>query len=180
MKTKETLKTDKQGYLLLPEKFEFKGYSFEFVKNIGNWKIYKKSKEDSHPKYEIIKPIKQEEFNFRGNLLPKKWTYPGTNAFGRNGYDCISIERCEELYKNWILPREQKNEEKNDEVVKEKSDLVYSKDKFTIKDLEILNKKLTYAQISVKLKEDLVQGKIKIVGEKENPRGRASKIYKLK
>lgn len=176
MKTNETLKKDKDGYQLLPETFEYKGNTFKFIKNLNNWKIYEKTRKETGRKYyELIKPIKQEAFNFHGTLLSPRWSYPGTNSFGRNGYDCISIERCEQLYKTWVLPRENKNEEpiKDDKIS-------YPEGKFILKDLEKLNKKLTYQQISVKVREDVSLGIVKIVGEKENQRGRASKIYKLK
>lgn len=176
MKTNETVLKDADGYQLLPAKFEWKGYSFTFIKNLGNWKIYEKiSNSTGNKHYEIIKPQKQEEYVFHGSVIPKKYSYPGTNSFGRIGYDCISVARCEELYKTWILPRENKNIE---EYTNENGDLVYPDGKFLKKDLKSLNKKLTISQISVRLKKDLQEAKIKIVGEKENKRGKNSIIYK--
>lgn len=177
MTTKEKPKTDKDGYLLLPETFEFKNHSFKFIKNLGKWKIYEKIRNATGKKYyELIKPVKREAMVLHGTQLEKAIVYPGTSSFGRLGYDCVSLARAEEIYEKHVIPRENSKE---DEQIREKTDLNYSKGEFIAKDLVKTNKKLTYAQICAKIKEDVAAGKVKITGKKENKRGRASIVYKV-
>ncbi len=172
MQTDEKTKHDKNGYILLPEKFTDKKYTLEFIKNIGEWKIYKKSKENSKfITYELIKPKKQESFVIGKNVIAKKWAYPSNENFGRLGFECLSIKRCEELYQEIKDQKEQKNTEKTIDLPKN--------EKFTIK--EVLDKypKLSYYVVYSYIKELLKNKKIKIVGEIKNKIGKASKIYKL-
>lgn len=175
---------DKDGYLLLEEKFVKRGFEFEFVKNLkGGWKIYKKTKvlsktdikNKEHPyvKYELILPIKNEEGSFHGRLFPKRLSYPGDEAFGFRGYDCISLEAAEKRHAEILARKEEKIEQ-------EARKLNLPKDKtFTIKDLEKTNKDWTYNLITSRIRELVEEGRVKQAGEKPNKIGKPSKIYKF-
>lgn len=101
MKTEEELKTDADGYILIPNTFIDKYFYFEFVKDLTNgWKIFrKKKKADTRYSYELVKPYKQESFTIAGVIMPKKWKYPTDEKWGVNGFTGTSVENCEEIFK---------------------------------------------------------------------------------
>jgi len=109
---KQALNKDKDGYILLEKEFTSRGYNFKFVKDLeGGWKIYEKSKESQkYNKYELIKPKRQDAFVFHGNQIEAKWTYPGDSAFGRTGFDCVSLARAEEIHERIIKSKEEPQE----------------------------------------------------------------------
>jgi hypothetical protein len=95
MKTEETQQVDKDGYILLPQKFKDKKANFELVKKLTNgWYIYKRSDGG----FELVKPYKQESFSIAGNIIPKKWKYPSSEDWGKYGFTGITVEQCEEIF----------------------------------------------------------------------------------
>lgn len=159
------------GYILLPKTFTDKGYTLEFVKDIGEWKIYKRYKKNSKfATFELVFSKKSEEFKIGENTIPKKWSYPNNNQFGFFGYECISLKRAEEKYKEITNKKEEKKLDTKIEILKNKE--------FTLKDLLKKYSNYSYSKIYIYIKELLDKKKIKIVGEKENKKGRSSKIYK--
>lgn len=176
MTTTEPQKLDKEGYILLPKTWTESGWLFKFIKKLDeNWSLYLREKTtgEGRQHWELVKITKQEEFNFKGNIIPKKWKYPGTAAFGKMGYDCISEQRALEIYESIKHKEEEKEEEKSIKII------FPSRKEFTIKEIEQLNSDKTYAQIYNKIKDLLTEKKIKVTGEKENTNGKPSKIYKV-
>lgn len=168
-----------QTYKPLEDKFESIGFTFEKIKDLDSeWKIFKRTANKTKTiHYELVRPTEQKEFMIHGNLVEAKIRYPSTSEFGRNGFCCCSIERCEYIYQTWVLPRRHEQEEREEK--KEIKVVFPSKKPFLIKDLEKLNPDLSYAQIYNKVKDLLILKKIKISGEKENTKGKNSHIYIL-
>ena len=174
----------KEEFLPLEKQFHTRGFDFEFVKNLkGGWQIYKKtktlSKKDikdkchAYVKYELILPLKNKEGMLHGKFYPNRLSYPGDEAFGKNGYDCSSLEAAEKRHAEILARKEEKIEH-------EARKLNLPKDKtFTIKDLEKLNKDWTYNTIYARLKELVVEGRIIQSGTKDNTIGKPSKVYKF-
>lgn len=96
MFTEETRKTDKEGYLLLPETFEDKKFVFKLFKKLGNgWFIYIKNKDSGKfISWELVKPYKQEEFVIGDATIPKKWAYPSSEKWGLNGFTLLDEKGC--------------------------------------------------------------------------------------
>ena len=170
------MEKDKDGYLLVSKEFTHKKYLFRFIKDLeGGWMIYEKTKEATKTKkYELIKPKKQDQFVFHGKTIEAKWVYPNNNAFGRTGFDCISLDAAQNRYSEIVKAGEKKEVEeelKNEEV------RIPTKD-FTIKDFIKANPKLNYSIAYQKIKELISNKDIRPAGEKKNKRGKASNLYK--
>jgi len=166
---------DKEGYLLIEKEFTSRGFNFSFVKDFKDgWMIYKKTAEGGGPnKYELIRPKKQEEFNFRGSIIPKKWKYPNDNDFGRLGFDCASLEAAKKRH-DQIIKTKQDKEEKED-----RPQIISIPNKeFTCKDLMNQNSSLSYSEAYAQVKTWATEKKILKVGEKKNKKGKSSILYK--
>ena len=102
------MEKDKDGYLLVPKEFTHKGYQFKFVKKLeGGWMIYEKTKEATKTKkYELVKPKRQDQFVFHGKTIEAKWVYPNDNAFGRIGFDCVSLDVALNRHKEILAKQE--------------------------------------------------------------------------
>ena len=167
---------DKEGYILLEKIFTSRGFDFSFVKDFKDgWVIYKKSCEGCNDKYELIKPKKQEEFNFRGSIIPKKWKYPSDNDFGRLGFDCASFEKAVERH-DQIIKTKQDKEDKETVFI----DIVHPRKEFTCQDLIKLNPRMNYSDAYSQIKNWLVDKTIVKIGERKNKKGKASILYKIK
>lgn len=168
---------DKEGYLLMEKEFTSRGFNFSFIKDFKDgWMIYKKTAEYSgSDKYELIKPKKQEEFNFRGSIIPKKWKYPSDNDFGRLGFDCVSLEKAIERH-DQIIKTKQDKEDKENLVF----DINLPKKEFTCQDLLKANPQINYSDAYSQIKKWLTEKTIVKVGEKKNKKGKASILYKKK
>jgi hypothetical protein len=174
MQKQESLK-DKDGYLLIEKEFTYRGYDFKLVKDFKDgWFIYEKSKKNQkHNKYELVKPKKQDAFVFNGKKIEDKWVYPNDNAFGKTGFDCVSLQVAEARHLSIIQNKEDQEEKealKNEEVrVPTRS--------FTIKDFMKANPKLSYSLAYVKIKELIDSQEIRLEGTKKAKRGKASNVY---
>lgn len=162
---------DSNGYKLVPLQFKSGGYTYTFVKKLDDrWQIYSAYSPSANKiiDYELVKFTKSEEYIIAGNKIPKKWTYPSANAFGKNGFSCRSIEGCESKHKKLLhqLKLESNSDSNSFEIPKDKN--------FSITELsEILG--VPYSKIYVKLKE--LGDEIQLVKEIKNKKGRATKIY---
>lgn len=167
------MEKDKDGYLLVPKEFAHKGYQFKFVKKLeGGWMIYEKTKDSTKTKkYELVKPKKQDQFVFHGKTIEAKWVYPNDNAFGRIGFDCISLDVAIERHRE-ILANKQEQAEST------QIELKIPKGEFTLKDL-LTSNKIPYPKLYLKVKEMVLGNTLKKVGEKKNIRGKPSDIFKL-
>lgn len=158
---------DSEGYKLVPKEFKSGGYTYTFVKDLdSDWKIYSAYSPTANKiiDYELVKFTKSEEYIIAGNKVPKKWTYPTANAFGKNGFSCGCIDNCELKYKK--LLNKAKIVDYAFEIPKGKN--------FSIVELsESLG--VPYSKIYVKLKE--LGDEIQLVKEVKNKKGRATKIY---
>jgi hypothetical protein len=170
------MQKDAEDYILIEDNFEFKGYNFSLVKTLADgWKIYKKSKEGSFDKFELVKPRKQKERNFKGKVIPKKWKYPSDEDFGSYGFDCISLERALSIYKKI---RENKEEKESKE--ESSSKIRPPESPFTCQDIIKKNKNLNYSDAYCLLKEWLSNKIIVKIGERKNKKGKASILYAKK
>ncbi len=167
------MEKDKDGYLLVPKEFTHKGYQFKFVKKLeGGWMIYEKTKEATKTKkYELVKPKRQDQFVFHGKTIEAKWVYPNDNAFGRIGFDCISLDVAIERHREILA-------NKQEQVENTQIELKIPKGEFTLKDLLNTNK-IPYPKLYLKVKEMVLGNTLKKVGEKKNIRGKPSDVFKL-
>ncbi len=167
------MEKDKDGYLLVPKEFTHKGYQFKFVKKLeGGWMIYEKTKESTKTKkYELVKPKRQDQFVFHGKTIEAKWVYPNDNAFGRIGFDCLSLDIAINRHKEILA-------NKQEQVENSQIELVIPKGEFTMKDLLAKNN-IPYPKLYLKIKEMVLGNTIKKVGEKKNVRGKPSDVFKL-
>lgn len=167
------MEKDKDGYLLVPKEFTHKGYQFKFVKKLeGGWMIYEKTKEATKTKkYELVKPKRQDQFVFHGKTIEAKWVYPNDNAFGRIGFDCISLDVAIERHREILA-------NKQEQVENTQIELKIPKGEFTLKDLLNTNK-IPYPKLYLKVKEMVLGNTLKKIGEKKNIRGKPSDIFKL-
>ena len=167
------MEKDKDGYLLVPKEFTHKGYQFKFVKKLeGGWMIYEKTKEATKTKkYELVKPKRQDQFVFHGKTIEAKWVYPNDNAFGRIGFDCISLDVAIERHREILA-------NKQEQVENTQIELKIPKGEFTLKDLLNTNK-IPYPKLYLKVKEMVLGNTLKKRGEKKNIRGKPSDIFKL-
>lgn len=169
------MNTDKDGYIMVENSFEYKGYNFSFVKDFNDgWRVYKKSKEGCFDKFELVKFKKQEEWNFKGKIIPKKWKYPNNEDFGRIGFDCVSMERAVALYKEIKKNKEEKEEKLLNNPA---SEMKIPNVEFTCSDLLKKNKNCTYSDVYIQLKKWLDEGQIKKCGERKNKKGKPSMLY---
>jgi hypothetical protein len=167
------MEKDKDGYLLVPKEFTHKGYQFKFVKKLeGGWMIYEKTKEaNKTKKYELVKPKRQDQFVFHGKTIEAKWVYPNDNAFGRIGFDCISLDVAIERHREILA-------NKQEQIENTQIELKIPKGEFTLKDLLNTNK-MPYPKLYLKVKEMVLGNTLKKVGEKKNIRGKPSDVFKL-
>ena len=167
------MEKDKDGYLLVPKEFTHKGYQFKFVKKLeGGWMIYEKTKEATKTKkYELVKPKRQDQFVFHGKTIEAKWVYPNDNAFGRIGFDCISLDVAIESHREILA-------NKQEQVENTQIELKIPKGEFTLKDLLNTNK-IPYPKLYLKVKEMVLGNTLKKIGEKKNVRGKPSDVFKL-
>lgn len=167
------MEKDKDGYLLVPKEFTHKGYQFKFVKKLeGGWMIYEKTKEATKTKkYELVKPKRQDQFVFHGKTIEAKWVYPNDNAFGRIGFDCVSLDVAIERHREILA-------NKQEQVENTQIELKIPKGEFTLKDLLNTNK-IPYPKLYLKVKEMVLGNTLKKVGEKKNVRGKPSDVFKL-
>ena len=167
------MEKDKDGYLLVPKEFTHKGYQFKFVKKLeGGWMIYEKTKEATKTKkYELVKPKRQDQFVFHGKTIEAKWVYPNDNAFGRIGFDCVSLDVAIERHREILA-------NKQEQVENTQIELKIPKGEFTLKDLLNTNK-IPYPKLYLKVKEMVLGNSLKKVGEKKNIRGKPSDVFKL-
>ena len=176
---------DKDGYILVEKEFTLRGYRFKFVKQLKNsWCIYEKIKKEDvavktrnkhiHKKYELVKLRQQEAYVFNDKKIEAKWLYPTDNAFGKLGFDCISLEAAENRYEEIVKAGEKKEVEeeiKNEEVRIPTID-------FTIKEFIKANPKLNYSIAYQKIKLLISNREIRLNGDRKNKRGKASNLYK--
>ena len=167
------MEKDKDGYLLVPKEFTHKGYQFKFIKKLeGGWMIYEKLKEATKTKkYELVKPKRQDQFVFHGKTIEAKWVYPNDNAFGRIGFDCVSLDVAIERHREILA-------NKQEQVENTQIELKIPKGEFTLKDLLNTNK-IPYPKLYLKVKEMVLGNTLKKVGEKKNVRGKPSDVFKL-
>lgn len=167
------MEKDKDGYLLVPKEFAHKGYQFKFIKKLeGGWMIYEKTKETTKTKkYELVKPKRQDQFVFHGKTIEAKWVYPNDNAFGRIGFDCISLDIAIERHREILA-------NKQEQVENTQIELKIPKGEFTLKDL-LNSNKIPYPKLYLKVKEMVIGNTLKKVGEKKNVRGKPSDVFKL-
>ena len=176
---------DKDGYLLVEKEFTLRGYKFKFAKQLKNdWCIYEKIKKEEagvktrnkhiHKKYELVKLKRQESYVFNGKKIEDQWMYPNDNAFGRLGFDCISLEAAENRYKQILENGEKKEEDKK---IKNEEVRVPTIN-FTVKDFMKANPKLNYSSAYSKIKELTSNKEVVVCGEKENKRGKPSLLYR--
>lgn len=170
--SKTSEKQDEAGYYLLENEFTSRGYNFKKVEDFKDgWMIYTKTK-GIGVHYELIKPHKSEEYSIHGKTVPKKWDYPGDNAFGRRGFDCVSLDRAhvkhEEIVKSTVAETTKIDRKIN--IPKAKT--------FTVKDIKKINHDWTTYEVRVKLNSLLDSGKI-IWVNKDNYKKPEEKIYKL-
>ena len=167
------MEKDKDGYLLVPKEFTHKGYQFKFVKKLeGGWMIYEKTKEaNKTKKYELVKPKRQDQFVFHGKTIEAKWVYPNDNAFGRIGFDCVSLDVAIERHREILA-------NKQEQVENTQIELKIPKGEFTLKDLLNTNK-IPYPKLYLKVKEMVLGNTLKKIGEKKNVRGKPSDVFKL-
>lgn len=162
--SKTSKEVDSEGYKLLELTFESKGYSFERVEDFKDgWLIYKKSK-GGNIKYELVKPHKNEEYIIHGSIVPKKWSYPGDNAFGRTGFDCVSLDRAHVKHKE-IVDKEKSEESATQNKLTRKLKVPNSKN-FTVKEVKKLNADWSTHEIRLKLNDLISQSKIIWTNEK--------------
>jgi hypothetical protein len=167
------MEKDKDGYLLVSKEFTHKKYLFRFIKDLeGGWMIYEKTKEaNKTKKYELVKPKRQDQFEFHGKTIEARWVYPHSNLFGRTGFDCISLDAAVNRHKEILA-------NKQEQVENTQAELKIPNGEFTMKDLLITNK-IPYPKLCLKVKEMIFGNTIKKVGEKKNGRGKPSNIFKL-
>ena len=167
------MEKDKDGYLLVPKEFTHKGYQFKFVKKLeGGWMIYEKTKETTKTKkYELVKPKRQDQFVFHGKTIEAKWVYPNDNAFGRIGFDCVSLDVAIERHREILA-------NKQEQVENTQIELKIPNGEFTLKDL-LKSNKIPYPKLYLKVKEMVLGNSLKKVGEKKNIRGKPSDVFKL-
>jgi len=167
------MEKDKDGYLLVPKEFAHKGYQFKFVKKLeGGWMIYEKTKEATKTKkYELVKPKRQDQFVFHGKTIEAKWVYPNDNAFGRTGFDCVSLDTAIERHREILI-------DKQEQVENTQIELKIPKGEFTLKDL-LNSNKMPYPKLYLKVKEMVLGNTLRKVGEKKNIRGKPSDVFKL-
>ncbi len=167
---------DSEGYRLLEKEFTSRGYNFKWIENLKDgWKIYQKtSVRTGESKWELIRPIKNEETNFGGNLSPKRWSYPGDAAFGKLGFDCISLARAREVHANIIADKTIKTEPQNIKLQAPKNKV------FTITDLCDLNPELSRTEIYAKINDLMAKKQVACLGQsKEKGKGKKPYLYKL-
>jgi len=167
------MEKDKDDYLLIPKEFAHKGYQFKFLKKLeGGWMIYEKSKESNKTKkYELVKPKRQDQFVFHGKTIEAKWVYPNDNAFGRIGFDCVSLAVAIERHREILANKQEQTENAQIE-------LKIPKGEFTLKDLLSYNK-IPYPKLYLKVKEMVLGNTLKKVGQKKNIKGKPSDVFKL-
>ncbi len=176
---------DKDGYLLIEKEFTLRGYKFKFIKQLKNdWCIYEKIKKENagvktrnkhiHKKYELVKLRRQDSYMFDDKKIEAKWLYPTDNAFGKLGFDCISLEAAQNRYNEIVKAGEKKEEE---EEIKNEEVRIPTKD-FTIKEFIKANPKLNYSIAYQKIKEIILKKYIRLNGERKNKRGKSSNLYK--
>jgi hypothetical protein len=111
---------------------------------------------------------------FNDKKIEAKWLYPTDNAFGKLGFDCISLEAAQNRYEEIVKAGEKKEVEeeiKNEEVRIPTID-------FTIKEFIKANPKLNYAIAYQKIKLLISNREIRLNGDRKNKRGKASNLYK--
>ena len=82
MKTQERRITDHNGYLVLPNEFRDRGFSFELLKRKGDGAVYKRWTDTERPHYEIFQIQRYEERLIAGNLIPAKEAVPPDSSWG--------------------------------------------------------------------------------------------------
>lgn len=162
---------DSEGYRLVPLEFNSGGYTYKFVEQIDrDWRIYSTYSPTAKKiiDYELVRFVKSEEYTIAGNTVPKKWTYPTANMFGKHGFSCHCVEGCYRKHKEVLARAEEKAEpEAEIEIPRNKE--------FTVKEL-VKSLDLPYPKVYAKVRE--IESELTVVRLIKNKTGRDTKVYK--
>lgn len=164
---------DSEGYRLVPLEFTSGGYVYKFVEQIDDdWRIYSAFSPTCKKiiDYELVRFVKSEEYVVAGNVVPKKWTYPTANMFGKHGFSCHCIEGCYRKHKEVLARAEEKAEPETEfQLPKNKE--------FTVKELSE-NLGLPYPKVYAKVRE--MEKDLIVVRTIKNKTGRDTKVFRHK
>lgn len=178
-------------------------HTFKQIKRTSNTAIYQRIRKDgSTHTFEAfkVKIVKAGSKLPGGNVVAEDYeAYPGKSAFGKYAYSCKDLEHAErrfdELLKSQIVVDEVE-EDADDDVVsvkknntektdgkgkrgrkaKDRKNLKFPKDKFTMKQLELLNPDFSFAFLYQHVR-GLLNIEFKIVESLGGKRGKPTIVY---
>lgn len=160
---------DSEGYRLISSEFNSNGYTYKFVEKIDNtWQIYSVYSPSCKKiiDYELVRFVRSEEYIIADNIVPKKWTYPTANMFGKHGFSCHCVAGCYRKHREVVKRELERGKEAVFELPRNKE--------FTVKDL-CKELDLPYSAVYSKVKE--VEDELKVVRIVKNKTGRDTKVY---
>ena len=99
----ENSPVDKDGYIILPDKFSCNGWEFEKVKRVGDIAIYRKKKSNhSFWSYEVYQIQRFESYEIAGNIMPKKESICSDNLWGQFGWSYNNLTSAEKKFNNLL------------------------------------------------------------------------------
>lgn len=179
-------------------------HTFKQIKRTANAAIYQRIRKDgSTHSFETfkVKVVKAGAKLPNGNVVAEDYeSYPGKSSFGRYAYSCCNLEqaeiRYEQLLKNQEVLDNAPIDDEDDDVVsvkknntektdgkgkrgrkaKDRKNLKIPKDKFTMKQLELLNPDFSFAFLYQHVR-GLLNIEFKIVESLGGKRGKPTIVY---
>jgi hypothetical protein len=178
-------------------------HTFKQIKRSANTALYQRIRKDSSThSYEAfkIKIVKAGTIFAKGAkpIAEDYESYPGKGGFGKYAYSCKTLDRAEMRYEQLLKEQialddvdddatpsevEEKNQSENKSAAvkrgrksKDRSSLKIPKDKFTMKQLELLNPEVSFALLYQHIRA-LLNIEYKIVESIGGKRGKPTLVY---
>jgi hypothetical protein len=135
-----------------------------------DWRIYSAAnpRNNNHIfDYELVRFKKHEEYKMGGSVIPKGWSYPTANAFGRDGFSCPTLAAARRKYRELQEERALTSEKTYSFSIPVNVPFSITK---LAKELGV-----PYSRIYARVKE--LGKKVSIVKEIKNTRGKNTRIY---
>lgn len=160
------MSTDSDGYLLIEKEFDLGTHHYTFIEDLGqDWHIYQQIREDRKvSSFELVHLERQESYEIAGNVVPKKWTYPGASHWGKRGFTFKSKKECYNKFNQLTASKEP---------TQIKGFSIPVNQEFVVKDLAN-ELGIDKDELSAYVKS--LGDKVKVVGLKKNKKGLSSKI----
>ena len=100
MKTEEIRQKDKDGFLVLPQKFTSKNFTYIQLERDGDFAIYKQVDKLGNKWFLPMVIQKYEAYEIAGNVMQATEKIPRDEMWGQFAHTCMSLKEAQEKLKD--------------------------------------------------------------------------------